>query len=290
VVLAHADPHHVRRLVDTLDPFPVFLHCDSRTSGDVYGRMVADLPSHCELLPRMRTGWARWENVAAELAGYRAALESTSMTHVALLTGSDYPLASTSQITDFLASHPRQSIARFRPLPLADWGGNGGLSRLRYRHWAFRKHMVRLPVPRRLPDIIRPAGGAQMKILARDHARRVLDTVDAHPELVSFWRRSWVADETFVGSVLNTPSYVPGWPSEHLNADAWFVGWSGDGKRTKSPPWLRAENLHSIVDARMGKTDGFPKLFARKFATSFDTTVLDTIDRSLRDPLLELSL
>ena len=47
VVLAHADPIHVRRLVAALEPFPVYLHCDSRTSPSVYAEMTDGLPSRC---------------------------------------------------------------------------------------------------------------------------------------------------------------------------------------------------------------------------------------------------
>src|SRR3954454_16524877 len=86
VVLAHTDPEQVRRLVTALAPFPVFLHCDARTPDDVFARMTTDLPDRVRLMPRRRTAWARWENVAAELDGYRAALVDTDASHVAVLT------------------------------------------------------------------------------------------------------------------------------------------------------------------------------------------------------------
>ena len=55
------------------------------------------------------------------------------------------------------------------------WGRNGGLDRLRYPHFAHRKRMIRIPVPRRLPADVVPAGGAQVKVLAREHAQAVVD-------------------------------------------------------------------------------------------------------------------
>jgi len=194
VVLAHADPAHLRRLVDALDPFPVFLHCDVGTSDAVFDEMTADLPSRATVLPRIGTGWAKWENVAAELAGDRAALQQTDATHVALLTGTDYPLASSAEISALLRGHRGRSIARYTPLPMPGWGRNGGLDRLRYPHFAHRKRMIRIPVPRRLPAGVVPAGGAQVKVLAREHAQAVVDVATARPDLVRFWRRSWIAD------------------------------------------------------------------------------------------------
>lgn len=281
VVLAHTDPVHVRRLVAALDPFPVFLHCDQRTPDDVFAAMTADLPDRCVVLDRLRTGWARWENVAAELAGYRAALAATDATHIALLTGADYPLATTAEIRAFLAEHEGRSIALYLPMPQRRWGRSGGLARLRYRHRAWRKHMLRLPIPRRLPADIVPAGGSQVKVLARQHAQAVVGVADARPDLVRFWRSSWVADETFVGSVLSSPSLVPGWAGEHVADDLWWIGWGG--QRSKSPPWLDLSHLDRLVAARQGAGAGrVPRLFARKFSTAVSTPLLDAVDESLR--------
>ena len=278
VIMAHADPVHVRRLVDALDPFPVYLHCDARTPEPVFAELTADLPARCRLLPRMRTGWARWENVAAELAGYRQALADDGITHVAALTGSDYPLASSAEISALLRAHPRTSIALYHRLPYVNWGRDGGLARLRYRHWAWRKRMVRLPIPRRLPAGIRFSGGSQVKVLAREHAQAVLNAADRDPALVRFWRRSWIADETFVGSVLNTPHLTPTWADRHLDADLWHISWQ-DG--AKSPPWLRAADFPDLAAASRPDR-GVRPLFARKFATGIDTDVLDLIDENLR--------
>jgi hypothetical protein len=276
VVLAHSDPTHVRRLVTALAPFPVVLHCDRSAPEDVFMEMTRDLPARVSVLVRQSTGWAKWENVSAELAGYRVAL-ATGATHVAVLTGSDYPLASTAVIAELLAAHPGTSFASYHPLPYDQWGRSGGLDRLRYRHWAWRKHMLRLPIPRRLPRGMVFAGGSQLKILARQHAAAVLAVADSRPDLVTFFRRSWVADETFVGSVLSTPELVPDWPEQHLPSRLWWIGW--DGSRRKSPPWLGVDDLDALGAA---VAEGPAPLFARKFSSTYDTAVLDEIDRRFR--------
>jgi Core-2/I-Branching enzyme len=280
VVLAHNDPVQVRRLIAALDPFPVFLHCDRNTPDEVFAAMTADLPDRCVLLDRLPTGWAKWDAVAAELAGYRAALAATDATHVALLSGADYPLAATTEISAFLAQHRGRSIALYLPMPQRRWGRSGGFARLRYRHLAWRKHMLRLPIPRRLPAGVVPVGGSAYKVLARCHAQAVVDVADSRPHLVRFWRWSWSADETFVGTLLNSPKLVPGWAAEHVDADLWWIGWGG--QRRKSPPWLDLAYLDRLAAARAGGPDGVPQLFARKFSSVGGTPLLDAIDRSLR--------
>jgi hypothetical protein len=280
VILAHRDPVQVRRLIHALDPFPVFLHCDRLTPDDVFAAMTAGLPERVTVLARLRTGWATWGVVAAELEGYRAALATTDASHLALLTGSDYPLASSAQIRAYLDTVMGRSITEIRQLPYPEWGRSGGISRLRYPHFAYRRHMIRLPIPRALPAGVRLSGGSQLKVLARHHAAAVLAVHDTRPDLVRLWRRSWIPDETFVPSVVSTPSLVPDWADMHVRGSLWYIGW--DDTRQKSPPWLTSADAPTLVQARREPGDGVPRLFARKFSAEIDVGVLDTIDRSLR--------
>jgi hypothetical protein len=276
IVLAHEDPEHVRRLVEALDPFPVFLHCDARTPESVFRRMTDGLPDRVRVLPRIRTGWAKWENVEAELAGYRAALAETDASHVAVLTGSDYPIENPGEISALLEAHREQSFIAVHPLPFDAWGRDGGRGRLRYPHWAWRKHMLRLPFPRRTPRHVVPAGGSQLKVLARRHAAAVVDVVDRRPDLVRFWRRSWIADETFVPSVLNSPALVPGFAGEHVPHALWWIGW--DGTAQKSPPWLTTADAGRLLEPIPTAERAVPHVFARKFSTAKSSDLLDVID------------
>ncbi|MCA5924938.1 beta-1,6-N-acetylglucosaminyltransferase [Curtobacterium oceanosedimentum] len=276
IVLAHEDPVHVRRLVEALDPFAVFLHCDARTPEPVFRAMTEGLPERVRLLPRIRTGWARWENVAAEVSGYRAALAGTDASHVAVLTGSDYPLANPAEISALLEAHRAQSFIDVHPLPFAPWGRDGGVSRIRFRHWAWRKHMLRLPVPRRVPGGVVLSGASQLKVLARHHAAAVVDAVDRRPDLVRFWRRTWVADETFVPSVLNTPALTPGFADEHVPQPLWWIGW--DGTARKSPPWLTVADAGQLLERRTEPDVEVQHLFARKFSTERSSDLLDVVD------------
>lgn len=282
IILAHTDPPHLKRLIAALAPFPVYLHVDSRTPRTQFAQMVAALPDRCVLLDRIATGWARFENVEAEINGYRTALAGSDAPHIALFTGSDYPLASTLEITQVLSRLRGLSIVQNFPLPHPYWGQNGGFSRLRYRHWAVRKRMLRLPIPRRLPRGMILAGGSQLKVLARDHAQAVVTAYDHNPALVSFWRRSWVADETFVPSILASSRFVPDWETEHIHAGLWWIGW--EPSRSKSPPWLTAERQAAVLSRRTDPEQAMDHLFARKFSTAQSTDLLNLIDVTLRVP------
>lgn len=279
IVLAHTDPIQVRRLLGALDPFPVFLHVDSRTPDSVYQAMLAGRPERCLPLERRRTGWARWENVVAEIEGYRAALALTRCSHLALLTGTDYPLASAEEIRDLMAQNLGRSFASIDTLPHPAWGQDHGFARLRYRHWALGKHMVRLPIPRRMPRDVVFAGGSQLKILSREHARAIVDAYDRNPRLARFWKRSWIPDETFIPTLLSTRRFVPEWEDEHVPAAPWWIDWSGTSR--KSPAWLGPADVSRVLSRRVYDTQPAPAIFARKFQTGFSTPLLDAIDREL---------
>ena len=280
VILAHQDPAHLHRLIAALDPFPVYLHVDVRVDDATYRSMIDGLPARVTLLDRQRTGWARWENVSAELEGYRAALRDPRIEHVALLTGTDYPLAAADRIAEVLAGLRGRSVTTVRRLPRPGWGRSGGLARLRYRHWVVDKRCLRLPIPRRLPADVLLAGGSQLKVLARRHAQDVLDAADSRPDLVRFWRRSWIPDETFVPSMLSTPQICPTWSEHHVDAELWWIGW--DGAARKSPPWLTMEHWDTLVQRASSSAQTPPRLFARKFSSTVDVEVLDAIDEHLR--------
>lgn len=279
VVLAHADPAQTRRLIDALAPFPVLLHCDRRTDAVVFAEMTADLPARVTVLERIDTPWAAWGAVEAEIAGYRAALAGTDATHIAMLSGSDYPLVDTTRIADFLAAHATTSFTECETLPRAPWGRTGGMSRLRFRHRPFRKHMLRWPLPRKLPQGITFAGGSPLKVLARHHVRAVVDAFDQRPELSAFWRSSWCPDETFVPSLLFTEAINPGFADEHILHQLWYIDWQGGGR--KSPEWLNAEYLPQLRKVSAAGQE-LPKLFARKFSSTASREALDQIDRTLR--------
>lgn len=279
VVLAHTDPVQVRRLVDALDPFPVFLHVDVRTPDPVYQAMTRHLPERCVPLTRVRTGWARWENVAAEIEGYRAALAVSDASHIGLLSGTDYPLAGADEIRELFARNLGRSFAHIDTLPHPRWGQDHGFARLRYRHWVVGKHMLRLPIPRHLPAGVVFAGGSQMKILCREDAQAIVAAYDENPGLGRFWRRSWIPDETFIPSLLCTPRFVPGWATSHVPASLWWIDW-GDTQR-KSPSWLGPGDAGRVLSRRLYAGQPIPSLMARKFSTAASTALLDTIDREL---------
>ena len=277
VLVAHDKPRHLRRLLEALAPLPVFLHVDANTDDRLHAEMTADLRAGVRLQPRLRAGWARFEVLQAELEGYRAALAETDAEHVIVATGADYPLASVKTIVRRLAGQPDRSYAEVLPLPVPEWGPLGGYDRFLFRSRPWRGHRLAWPVPRRIPRGLRPAGGAQTKILSRGHAQRVLDVLDERPELVRWFRRCWTPDEVMVPTLLRS-ELGPTLAEQVSSAPhPWYIDW-GDVP-AKNPRWLGLSDLDALRTA--ADRSEVPALFARKFAEDSQELVT-AVDQQLR--------
>lgn len=278
VVVAHDKPRQLHRLIAALDPLPVFLHVDANTPDEVHRAMVNGLPDRVELLPRLRAGWARFEVLEAEVAGYRAALSATDAEHIVLLTGADYPLAPVSTICAELAALGGLSSGDMWSVPSPHWGVLGGYDRFWFRQRPWRQHRLALLVPpRRVPRGLEPHGGSQSKVLSRRHAQIVVGVWDSRPDLVHFFRRAWTPDEVFIPTVLNSPRFADWGTEAESGPHRWVIEWPPG--RAKNPRWLGVDDLDLLRRARTREQS--PAWFARKFAEDSDDLVA-LVDEQLR--------
>lgn len=302
VILAHADPTQVRRLIGALNDVPIYLHCDAKSSSALYDQMAQNLPSRVVLCERRRTSVASWSLVDAELGALRAAVKATSAQHIVVLSGADYPLLPMHALADALAPWQGASYLWNVPLPFAPWdtSGNpdGGLSRMSRRVFTWRDQVLfvrgvplRWPIKRDIPRGLELRAASQWKIYSRHHIQILLDVADKRPDLIRFWRSTLVPDESFAASILASRSLVGSDALPVCYDDAWYLDWS-EGH----PKFLGSAEFDKLVLARHGtpatpvtaavsggesrSTEG--KLFARKFSTTASTDVLARIDDELR--------
>lgn len=306
VVLAHTDPCHLRRLVAALDGIPIFLHCDAKTAAPVLADMIGSLPKNVKVLEQLATSLASWSLVAAEIAGVRAALARTRADHIAVLSGTDYPLVSMQVLVEELDAWREQSYVWNHTMPFRPWDTSrhrdGGLWRLR-RRFVMRHDQVMFvrDVPLRwpflrvsLPAEIEPRASSQWKIYARHHAARLLDVIDTRPDLLRFWRSTLIPEESFAASILGSRAIMGGAALPPCWAHAWYMRWREDGQ--EHPRWLGHKDFDDLAAARaadsVGPDEAFRpwtvqerpgrKFFARKFSSSVDPEVVDRIDAELR--------
>jgi hypothetical protein len=305
VVLAHDDPDKVRRLIAALDGVEVFLHCDGKAPDEVVRRMLDGSRSNVHLAPRHRTNLASWSLVEAELATLQLALERSRAQHFVVLSGSCYPLVPVAELEEELAEWRGLSRLYVRPLPFEEWdtprNRDGGLWRFRRRFVSIRGRMVfvrgiplrtlRRPIPREL----RLHAASQWKIYARDHAAALLRILAGQPDLLRFWRTTFVPDESCAGSILRSPALVGSIVDEVCDDLPWYIDWDSV-RGTFRPAWLGESSFPALQEARFaprlrpdhavagtGDQEDCRKLFARKISSTAEP-LLDRIDRELRAP------
>jgi hypothetical protein len=278
IVLAHRNPDQVLRLLGRLGGAPIFLHVDERARPTVYRRLAseADRYPSVRFLPRVNSGWAGWGIVEATLSGLRAA-RSPDVSHVAVLTGQDYPLVPVSEIHEFSQRHRGLSFVASWALPNPLWGPEGGMERIRYWHHPIYRQRFRVPIARSFPSGVRPFGGSAYCLLSRTAIEHLLAFLSRRPDVMRFYRHTWTPDEMLIATGLHNSS-----PSEELiDENLWFMDWPpGSGKH---PRVLDSSDADALLAAagRPASAAGRArvKLFARKFDASVDAAILDRLDR-----------
>jgi hypothetical protein len=303
VVLAHDDAPKVRRLLAALEGIDVFLHCDRKAGDAVLRAMLDGAGSHVRLLPRVRTRLYSWSLVEAELAGLREALGHSRAEHIIVASGACYPLVSVAELEDDLVDWRGLTRMRLDPIPYALWSTprnpDGGLWRFRRRFLTVRGQMCwagGIPLRglrRDIPPDLRLHGSSQWKIYARHHAVALLRVLDHRPDLLRFWRTTYVPDESCAVSVLRSPALVGAVADEVRDDLPWFINWN-DPERVIHPGWLIETDFGMLEGARAAPSrqphetrvgapdrDAYRKLFARK-VSSREAGLLERIDSELR--------
>jgi hypothetical protein len=297
IISAYKNADQLVRLVKRLDtPANSFLiHVDRRTPAGEYQRMRAPLVAlpNVYFLERHPCHWGDFGHVRASLKGiaeiYRRAVD---FDYAFLLTGQDYPMKSNRAIAHYLKEHPGESFLHHYPIPNpALPNEHGGLDRFQYWYVHVGERELIFPAPRRFrsgvltalwsalvrlyprrrpfPTGFQPYGGSGYWSLARDSLDYVHDFVQRHPAFVNYFRHAHIPDEIFFQTILlNSP-----FKDTLVNDDLRFAYWPAND--AGSPAVLLTDDFQRLLAARPSA------LFARKFDTTQDARILDTIDAQL---------
>jgi hypothetical protein len=213
-LLCHKDPAGIiaqaRRLTAAGDY--VSIHFDRRAPADAYQTIragLADNRSVAFAARRIKCGWGEWSLVAASLHAVRAAEAAfPDATHFFMLSGDCMPIKTAEFIHDRLDREDVDYIESFDFFD-SDWIKTGmRAERLTYRHvfnertqkWLFYRSFElqkRLGLARAIPADLRIMIGSQWWCLRRRTIEAVLDFCRSRPDVMRFFRTTWIPDETF---------------------------------------------------------------------------------------------
>lgn len=280
VISAYKLPEQLVRLVTTLRGAGAtfFVHVDRRSPREVHERVARGLTGldDVHVLEPHDSPYSGFGHVRTTLKGIAAAERlGVPFEYAILLSGQDYPIKPAAERIARLRSAGGASFIDHSPLPRDSWR-NGGLDRLEYWHFdvagrrrRFPNRFAPLPIRRRMPDHIRPWGGrpwggSSYWCLSSCSVKLVQNFVRANPRYVRFFHRVDVPDELFFQTILaNSPLR-----EELIDDDLRYIVWEPSGVALLGP-----DRIDELADSN--------DIFARKFDTQRDPSVLDLIDREL---------
>lgn len=214
LLLCHKDPEAVIAQAERLTAAGdlIAIHHDAAAPPGDYARIRAGLAGNASALlvpQRRRCGWGDWSLVDATLRTLRAAMDAfPQATHFYILSGDCMPIRSADHARAFLDADDADYIES-HDFFTSGWIRTGLTDeRLIYRHpfnerqhkWLFYAALGlqrRLGLRRRLPADLRIRIGSQWWCLRRDTVRQVLQFCADRPDVLRFFRRTWIPDETF---------------------------------------------------------------------------------------------
>jgi hypothetical protein len=214
LLLCHKDPKGIiaqaRRLTDVGDY--VAIHFDGRAKTADFKAIhdaLKDNPNVVFTKRRVKCGWGEWSLVAATLEAVRAAEAAfPDATHFFMLSGDCMPIKSAAYAYKFLDREDVDYIESF-DFYASDWIKIGlKEERLIYRHWfnertnkklfyASLRAQVRFGLQRQVPSDIAMQIGSQWWCLRRRTIEWILDFIRKRPDVMRFFRTTWIPDETF---------------------------------------------------------------------------------------------
>jgi hypothetical protein len=271
LIRAHTAPEQLERLVGRLNEGDVrfYVHVNQLTDDETFAAMQAGLAGRENVVwvPRVKCYWGGFSLLRATLVGIESILASGDLPdHAVLLSGQDYPLRPPTEIERYFAARNGRNLLNHFRLPAPEWAGEGGgLNRLRYPHFErarYKTRLLRLPVPRRLPEGLEPYGGMAFWALTGETLAWLMRFLGERPEVLRFFRRTKMPDELFFQTVLLS-SLAETVDNELLH----YLDWSSGSAH---PATLTVADLPKL------RASG--RLFARKFDASVDSEILDLLD------------
>lgn len=219
ILLCHKDPEGIiaqaQRLTAAGDY--ISIHFDARAKREDFEKIrsaLASNPAVTFAARRLKCGWGEWSLVEATLNAVESAVEAfPRATHYYMLSGDCMPAKTAEYAHAFLDANDCDYIESF-DFFASDWIKTGiKEERLIYRHWFnertqkywFYTSMYwqkRLKLTRKVPSDIQMMIGSQWWCLRRRTIEMVLEFCKKRPDVMAFFRTTWIPDETFFQTIV----------------------------------------------------------------------------------------
>ncbi len=224
ILLCHKDPDAIIAQANRLTAKGdyIAIHFDANAKNEHFQR-IRDRLEHNRNVTfarrRIKCGWGEWSLVEASLLAVEAAVDAfPRATHFYMLSGDCMSIKSAHYAHEFLDREDVDYIESFDFFK-SDWIKTGMKGdRLFYRHWFNERKWKfifyasvniqrRLGLSRKIPADLQIMIGSQWWCLRRRTIEWILDFCRNRPDVMRFFRTTWIPDETFFQTLV--PHLVP---------------------------------------------------------------------------------
>ena len=274
LVLAHANPAQVQRLVAHLEPdFDVFVHLDKRSAIRISD---FDAFTKTKVIKKIKATWGSLGIVHATLELLALASSGHGYDRYVLISGQDLPLKTNADIVAFFAQHPDTDFVDSNPFAESEQSRLTRVSRFHFfprRTFSHLLTRVLADASRRLDALLSLAGvrrsmdyrfrwGSQWMDLTSDTVDQVLRLVRNDTEFLKRFRFTFCPDEVFFQTAIESC----GRADLALESPRRYIDWKTGPEH---PRVLRKEDLAMVEASDM--------LFARKCDTSIDPDLVERL-------------
>lgn len=285
LILAHDNPNHLVRLIDSLASpgAEIFVHLDKKTRAEEFEHVRGEHVHWTH--KRVAVTWGDFSIVQATMVLLREALAHTPPAERFVLnSGVDYPLRSAQDIEEFFERHSDEEFMQLVPMPdeergkplsrLTRYKARGGAARI---NWMIRTALVRMGAVSRERDYkahlgnMAPYGGGTWWALSRDACEYIVAFVERERRMVKFFEHTHCPDESLFHTILANSEF-----RARVRPELTYADWSAGGANPALISDAHLEQLASPAPAGGGE-----RLFARKFSDQ-SSEVVARLERLIR--------
>lgn len=214
ILLCHKDAPSIIRQAERLTATGdyVSIHFDASAKAADFSALQEALKDNAGVTfakKRIKCGWGEWSLCQATLHAIEAAVEAfPKASHFYMLSGDCAAVKSADYAHKFLDDRDMDYVESFDFFN-SDWIKTGFKGeRLFYRHFFNERnhkklfyasfHLQRkLRLERKIPDDIQVMIGSQWWCLRRNTIEAILEFCRARPDVIRFFKTTWIPDETF---------------------------------------------------------------------------------------------
>lgn len=274
--MAHKNQSQLEVLINSLiNDFDLFVHIDKKSNIKIkeLESKFSQVSFFCEYDVR----WGGHNQIKCPLYLFEKAYNPKYKFYI-LISGQDLPIKTNKEIKDFLYKE-NSSFVVSDQLPISQWKFNGGVDRVGL-FWEsdivgnsifdkikrkiignLRKHQRERNIRRPFYKNMNLYGGSNWVILKQDVMSFLLEFVNQNPKYIRRFKHCYCADELWIQTILATSDY------NIINDHFTYLDW---GKGPEYPRTLRIDDYEDITNSKY--------LFARKFDSEIDKTIIDKIE------------